>query len=553
MALTYAQIGNKLATAEKKFTKQLETPGGRGSANSARLMLDRIAHRKEQLMAENNAAAQPANSGNIPQFGGGGGVINGFDISRYATDPAHEVKIAAIYEKIKNLKTPEQLDAYIKKVAPGTPLRGDSIYKIANQQGVDPLLIAALMQNDSTFGTKGKGARTFNPGNVGNDDTGREVNFENWDTGVEAVAKWVNKNKSKSDASIWGTESTRKFTPSDLVVKPNPIDPDPDRRLNEGLKPYQQISPNKIGEAENLSKYFKAEQDKPGNNNLADFLRAENNMPDNNKVGSFNYDHYNGNKLLSNTVGEGTVNTADFQQNKLQANAEKTALKAAEMKKTFDLEKANKSQLNTAGVMQVAGSMGTFVDNIANSYAINKMQSPAAPVYQNGVKLNTNFNIEPQLADLKSQGATFDKSVDHSLTSRGAGIASKLAGLSARMKGIGELRAQKENAENQMLNQQTGMNQQINAQNNAIGNNYRQQLVDFNNSKTQVGAANFANFGQDLMDINNDYISNVVMPKKQMEIMMPYLNRYGVADRQYAGQAELYGLQNQLNRKKNGY
>lgn len=247
-------------------------------------------------------------------------------------------------------------------------------------------------------------------------------------------------------------------------------------------------------------------------------------------------------------IGENN-NHALLEEDKLRSLANESSFKAY---KDLQALRNEKVKIPVAGIMNLAGLAGTFVDNLANKNMLDKMQAPVAPVYQNGVKLNTSFNIEPQLNDIRQQGAAFDTGVDNNLTSRASAVASKLSSLSTRISGISQLRAQKQNAENEMRNRETALNSEILAKNNAMGNSYRQSLVDFNNAKAQAGSANMANFGQDLMDINNDYISNVVIPQKQMEILMPYLNRYGVVDRKYAAMSEADSIFGNTKKKNNG-
>ena len=49
--------------------------------------------------------------------------------------------------------------------------------------------VLAIMKNDSTYGTAGRGARTHNPGNVGNTDSGASKDWWTREAGVEAVAQ----------------------------------------------------------------------------------------------------------------------------------------------------------------------------------------------------------------------------------------------------------------------------------------------------------------------------------------------------------------------------
>lgn len=120
-------------------------------------------------------------------------VVMGVDISTYATDPEHEEKIAGIAAAIPptSTSTAVEIDEYIKARAPRSPVRGGMVKRAADKYGVPVPLLLAIMQNDSSFGTKGKGARTRNPGNYGNDDTGRLMTFKTWEDGVRAVAKWL--------------------------------------------------------------------------------------------------------------------------------------------------------------------------------------------------------------------------------------------------------------------------------------------------------------------------------------------------------------------------
>ncbi len=113
-----------------------------------------------------------------------------FNIEPYATDPDHELKIQSILEKMGLMNSPEQIEIYLRKTSPNSPLTGAMIYGEAVKYNVDTRLLMALMQQDSSFGTEGVGARTFNPGNVGNTGSA-ERTFPSWQDGVAAVAIWL--------------------------------------------------------------------------------------------------------------------------------------------------------------------------------------------------------------------------------------------------------------------------------------------------------------------------------------------------------------------------
>lgn len=136
---------------------------------------------------------------------GGVGVVtdatgNSYDISYYATDPNHEKAVSSLVSNIGQFKSISDINNYIKQVAPNSPVTGEMIAKAAEKYGVSWEVMTAMMQQDSSLGTAGKGARTFNPGNVGNDDSGNIKNYGNWQSGVDAVAQWLSKHKT--DANV---------------------------------------------------------------------------------------------------------------------------------------------------------------------------------------------------------------------------------------------------------------------------------------------------------------------------------------------------------------
>ncbi len=119
-----------------------------------------------------------------------GAVVSGYDISAYATDPLYESKIQAILASMPLLSTTADADSYIQGIAPGSPVTGETIRQAVLAYPVDTQLLVAIMQNDSNFGTLGVGARTNNPGNVGNTGTAEQP-FASWQDGVTAVAQWL--------------------------------------------------------------------------------------------------------------------------------------------------------------------------------------------------------------------------------------------------------------------------------------------------------------------------------------------------------------------------
>lgn len=123
------------------------------------------------------------------------GIIGGYDINSYATDPTHEAKVSALWDRYQTVKSIPEISAAITRVAPNSPVTAQDIMTASSTTGVPPGLILAIMQQDSSFGTAGKAVRTKNPGNVGNTDSGATQSFKTWAEGVMAVARNLAKRK----------------------------------------------------------------------------------------------------------------------------------------------------------------------------------------------------------------------------------------------------------------------------------------------------------------------------------------------------------------------
>jgi hypothetical protein len=123
------------------------------------------------------------------------GIVSGYNIKSYATDPTHESKIGSIVAKIPKIKNHKQTQRYINSKAKDSPVTGKMIIRAANKYKVDPRMILAIIQQDSSIGTVGRAVRTKNPGNVGNTDSGATRYYGSWKEGVEAVAEWLKKHE----------------------------------------------------------------------------------------------------------------------------------------------------------------------------------------------------------------------------------------------------------------------------------------------------------------------------------------------------------------------
>jgi hypothetical protein len=127
--------------------------------------------------------------------------IEGFNLDDYATDANWEKGINTIRTAINknvSLDNEDDIDKYIQERAPGAALTAKMVLDVSKKQQVPADLILAIMQHESMFGTKGRGAKTFNPGNVGNFDDGRDTNMGNWEKGIEAIGKFLSKRRASN-------------------------------------------------------------------------------------------------------------------------------------------------------------------------------------------------------------------------------------------------------------------------------------------------------------------------------------------------------------------
>jgi len=119
----------------------------------------------------------------------------GYDITRYATDPKHEEKVARILDRMPGIRDAKEAEAYIRTKFPKSPVTGHMVADAGNEYGVSLPLVLGILEQDSSMGTAGLGAKTRNPGNVGNDDSGNIRSYPTWSAGVEGVARWLSKHK----------------------------------------------------------------------------------------------------------------------------------------------------------------------------------------------------------------------------------------------------------------------------------------------------------------------------------------------------------------------
>lgn len=160
-----------------------------------------------QPLTNYNTPGQYGSSGAPTGFSDANGkkIVAGYDLTSYATDPDYASKVNAIYSTVGKINSANDANAMIQKLNPGSPITGQMIMTAAQQYGVDPQLMIAQMKLESQLGTAGAGAKTFNPGNVGNTDNGSTRNMGSWQAGVNAMAANLAGRKQASGGTPTGT------------------------------------------------------------------------------------------------------------------------------------------------------------------------------------------------------------------------------------------------------------------------------------------------------------------------------------------------------------
>jgi len=112
-----------------------------------------------------------------------------YDLSTYATDPDHGIKIQNIMGQIGPIRSAEDVFRVFDQFVPNSPIDPMTVVNSAVKYGIDPSLLVSLMLVESRLGTRGAAVKTFNPGNVGNVDSGATRNMKTWEAGVDAAAQ----------------------------------------------------------------------------------------------------------------------------------------------------------------------------------------------------------------------------------------------------------------------------------------------------------------------------------------------------------------------------
>ena len=143
------------------------------------------------------------------------------------------------------------------------------------------------------------------------------------------------------------------------------------------------------------------------------------------------------------------------------------------------------SDLIGAGI-NLVGNLGSF---LINNVALNKMKYyNMLPLRAN--KLKTNFNINPQLDNIRENVADFEEDTRNNTASSKVALSRRQRMRARGAQAINQLYGQKENIETQLINRDRLNQQQVANQNVSMRNQWRAGLSEFRNKKLEAKAEN---------------------------------------------------------------
>ena len=143
------------------------------------------------------------------------------------------------------------------------------------------------------------------------------------------------------------------------------------------------------------------------------------------------------------------------------------------------------SDLIGAGI-NLVGNLGSF---LINNVALNRMKYyNMLPLRAN--KLKTNFNINPQLDNIRENVADFEEDTRNNTASSKVALSRRQRMRARGAQAVNQLYGQKENIETQLINRDRLNQQQVANQNAYMRNQWRAGLSEFRNKKLEAKAEN---------------------------------------------------------------
>lgn len=217
-----------------------------------------------------------------------------------------------------------------------------------------------------------------------------------------------------------------------------------------------------------------------------------------------------------------------------------------------------KANMDFSDASKIITNGARFVDNINNANLINNTPQFPKPRLQSPAKLDTTYNIEPNLNENRNAYTDFAKNVDANNTNSNVANAQKGAAYAERLKQNNVLYGQKANIETQLKNDSTLYNHQINGQNLAKLDQY--DMNNYNRDLMIKGekSANVANAVEDIGKMGTEANQKSLDNSRISHIMKLYDNNDAAANSLYseyrkaAKGNDLDELKKQMSKRPNG-
>ena len=152
---------------------------------------------------------------------------------------------------------------------------------------------------------------------------------------------------------------------------------------------------------------------------------------------------------------------------------------------------------------------GNIATALINKKALNKMQAPPQPISQTAAKLRTNYNINPQLDNLRETAARYEEAVNNNTASSRTALARNQQNRFATALNTNNLYGTKENEETKLINADRLNQQEVANKNVEAYNAWQDKVNAFKNAITEKKAENLVGLTQGITSGITSTIENI--------------------------------------------
>lgn len=152
---------------------------------------------------------------------------------------------------------------------------------------------------------------------------------------------------------------------------------------------------------------------------------------------------------------------------------------------------------------------GNIATTLINKRALNKMQAPLQPISRTAAKLRTNYNINPQLDNLRETAARYEEAVNNNTASSRTALARNQQNRFATALNTNTLYGTKENEETKLINADRLNQQEVANKNVEAYNAWQDKVNAFKNAITEKKAENLVGLTQGITSGITSTIENV--------------------------------------------